>query len=714
MGADRLSAVSAGALGCLALAALSLAGCERESGAPEAPVVAREPTRGALNVVLITLDTTRADALGSYGQRRRITPNLDRLAAAGTQFLQCASSNPSTLPSHSTIFTGRHPFVHGVRSNAGFVLSEENTTLAEVLGARGYRTAAEVAAPVIGEHTQLGQGFDHYRDLQFPEVQRKKILVQDGEEQRTVELDEREADDITRFGLRFIAENRSEKFFLWLHYFDAHQPYSPPGRFYETSSESPYHGEVQYVDEQIGRVVEQIEGLGLRDRTLVVVVADHGEALGEHGERTHMYFVYDATMRVPLLFWGAGVPRGLQVESLVRMVDVAPTILDWLGLPPLEGAQGVSLRPLISGETLDLELVGYGESIEPSTVFGASVLRFVRKGRWKYIHKVEPELFDLVRDPGELDNLASAHPEIVERLRGELLALIQRAPDQASGARTAIDTETAAQLEALGYMAAAPRVAFDDERALLEVSGVDPSALVEDMELVALAEGARLTRRFEESAERYRAAIARNPESVTLLMRLANVLRVLGEADERFEILTRVIEIAPDTAPAYADLAHIVYQRGDPAEAERLLAASLRIDPCTASPRATLAYLAAKRGDHARHLEVLEEGIETCPPEDGILNNYAYALATNRDAELRDGAEALRIAQQITRGEKGKRHDFLDTLACAYAEVGDFENAISVGEQALALIEAIGHAESIEQLKSHLEQFRAGEPVREP
>jgi tetratricopeptide (TPR) repeat protein len=342
------------------------------------------------------------------------------------------------------------------------------------------------------------------------------------------------------------------------------------------------------------------------------------------------------------------------------------------------------------------------------------VLRFVRKGQWKYIHKVNPELFDLTVDSAELEDLSTAHPEIVEQLRAELSALIEGAPDQASGARTAIDRETAAQLEALGYMAAAPAKALDDEMALLEVSGVDPSTLTEDMKLVANAEGLKLTRKFEEAAVKFRAVTERNPDSITLLMRLTHVLNKLGEDDERFEVLTRVIEISPETAPAYNDLAHIVFKRGDPAEAERLLAASLSIDPCTASPRATLAFLAAQRGDHGRHLQLLKEGIDRCPPMDGILNNYAYALATNPDENDRDGEEALRIAKQITQGEQGLRADYTDTLACAHAEVGDFASAVRVGERALALLDAEGDPELIEESKAHLAQFRAGRPVREP
>jgi tetratricopeptide (TPR) repeat protein len=234
------------------------------------------------------------------------------------------------------------------------------------------------------------------------------------------------------------------------------------------------------------------------------------------------------------------------------------------------------------------------------------------------------------------------------------------------------------------------------------------------MNLAATASGFKLTRQFKKSAATYREVIERNPDSVPLLMRWNHVLGELGEDDERFEILTRVIALAPETAPAYSDLAHIVFKRDDPAEAERLLAASLSIEPCTASPRATLAYLAAQRNDRGRQLQLLKEGIDRCPPEDGILNNYAYALATNPDQKHRDGAEALRIAKRISLGENGKRPDYLDTLACAYAEVGDFASAVRAGERALALLDAADDPKSIEESKAHLEQFRAGRPVREP
>jgi tetratricopeptide (TPR) repeat protein len=445
-----------------------------------------------------------------------------------------------------------------------------------------------------------------------------------------------------------------------------------------------------------------------------VVVGDHGEAMGEHDEQTHMYFVYEGTIHVPLLLWGAGVPAGLKIQSLVRTVDVAPTILALLDLPPLEAVQGVSLLPLIRGDSLDLDLVGYGESIETLNLFGTSVLRFVREGPWKYIHKVEPELFDLEHDPRELENLASAHPEIVERLRSELSTLIEEAPEPISGARKAIDPETAAQLEALGYLATAPSRPLGDERKLLEVSGVDPTALTRDIDLVSTGAGRQLAHQYAESAELYREVLRRHPDNVAVLMRLSGVLSELGEDDERFEILNKVIGLDPEMASAYSDLAQIVFKRGDPAQAERLLATSLRIAPCTAGPRATLAYLAAQRNDHAREIQLLKEGVDQCPPDHGLLNNYAYALATTPDPAQRNGEEALRFAKQINQGEPQERPDYLDTLACAYAEVGDFANAVRVGERILALRDPAGDPRLAEEWQAHLEQFRAGRPVRAP
>jgi len=696
-----------GALWRAALVAIALSSCQRESESPLVPVAPAAPQRVAaaddgLNVVLITLDTTRADALGSYGQRLPTSPKLDRLAEQGTQFVQCVSSAPTTLPSHATLFTGKQPYVHGVRSNAGFVLSDANITLAEILRERGYETAAEVAAPVLGAHTQIGQGFDRFRDLGSDDVERKNIGIRRSEGSgRDIVVDEREASDITKHGLRFIHENREQKFFLWLHYFDAHQPYVPPARFSEISSESPYHAEIRYIDEQVDRILNQIESLGLRERTLVVVTGDHGEGLGEHSEGTHSHFVYDSTIRVPLLLWGAGVPRGLKISSLVRTVDIAPTILDLLGLPAMEDVQGVSLRPLLEGTSSDLALVGYGESIESHVTFGTSILRYLREGRWKYIHKIEPELFDDTRVLLTTSTQQNIEYSVkVTNVMGD------------SGGKL-IDPTTAAQLEAMGYVAAAPLDALDDETALLELEGDDPTSKVSELAILAKAAGFRKLQLFDEAAELFREVLERNPDSVPVLMLLDDVLKRSGRDEERFELLPRVIALAPRRPTAYVELASLTFKRGDVAGAEKLLAQALEIEPCLAGPRATLAHLAEKRGDRAEQLRLLKRGVDHCPFSDGIHNNYAYLLATSPDQKDRDGHEALRIAKRVTDQTSPPRPDYLDTLASAYAEVGDFENAVRVQKQVLRLIEGIEEAERTKIARNHLALYQAGRPLRE-
>jgi predicted Zn-dependent protease len=357
--------------------------------------------------------------------------------------------------------------------------------------------------------------------------------------------------------------------------------------------------------------------------------------------------------------------------------------------------------------------VGYGESIDSHVTFDTSILRYVREGRWKYIHKVEPELFDLTTDPGEIDNLAAAHPEIVERLRAQLSELIETAPAKPSDAETAIDAETAAQLEALGYMAAAPIEALDDEVALLELEGDDPTSKVPDMAMLAVATGFHRFKRFDEAAKTFRELVERNPESVTLLLKLDDVLKLSGRDDERFELLPRVIALAPEEHDLYMELAHITFKRGDQAGAEKLLTQALEIDPCLASTQATLAHLMAERGDRAGQLRLLKAGVEHCPFSAGLHNSYAYLLATAPDEKHRNGPEALRIAQRVTRETSEPQPSFLDTLASAYAEVGDFANAVSVQKRALRLIEATGDAEQIGDARDHLAEFEAERPVRE-
>jgi arylsulfatase A-like enzyme len=684
-------------------------GDEPASEAPAQP----PPKRSLpLNFVIITLDTVRADALSAYGQKLPSSPRIDALAAEGLLFEQALASAPSTLPSHASLFTGKHPYAHGVRSNFGYSLAEENVTLAEVLGSRGYRTAAEVAAPVLSRQRMLAQGFATYRDPGDTETILERLEAQEEGRKRLL----RSAEEITRAGLDFLRQNADRPFLLWLHYFDAHRPYQPPAEFQQQIPESPYHAEVARLDHSVGLIADEIERLGMRERTLVVVTSDHGEGRGDHGEESHSFFVYDSTIHVPLIFWGAdAVPRGQRVSGLVRLVDVAPTLLDLVGAPLPAGMQGVSLRPLLQNPGLDLALTGYGESIEPASNFGASTLRFIRLGRWKYIHKLEPELYDVVADPAEVDNLADRHPERLAELRARLTELIDASPAKPAGSEVKLDTETLNQLHALGYVGGATPVEFTDEASMLEVRGPDPTTRIDDVWDMSVAFGYLLNDQLDEAEAIFRKVHERNPNSLYPLQSLIETLYPQERHDEVAPLLRRLIELDPENPLPRSDLAKVLRKLGELEEAEALFRQTLVLDECVEGARLHLSDLLHSRKRYREQVAVLAAGIDDCAKSVTIRNALAYALATSPDGEVRDGERALLLAQAAVDETDGKHPDYLDSLACAYAELGRFEPAVANQELAIALLEEHDILpEAMETYRDHLASFRAGEPAREP
>lgn len=687
------------------------AGCGSE---PPSSTGASETAAAVENVILITLDTTRADALGAYGQTLPASPNIDRMAAEGVRFAQVSSAAPSTLPSHATILTGKFPYAHGARSNSGYVLAEDNLSIAEILHSAGYVTAAEIAAPVIGRQTQLDQGFDSYRDSFSPEVEGTDLTVKTNQGTRRVQLDERMATDIVKFGIEFLRSHRDEKFFLWLHFFDAHKFHTPLPEFAQQVPQSPYHAEIRFIDFEIGRLLGTLEGLGLRERTLVALTADHGESLKEHGEPNHSFFVYDATIRVPLILWGPPVlPPGLVVDSLVRTVDIAPTLLDLLDLPPLEQAQGVSLVPLIRGEERDLDLLAYGESIDMMPL-GTSPLRYVRRGRWKYLHKVNPELYDVVADPGELHDLSAQHPEIVERLRAELEQLVTASPTRPSGAEVPIDAETREQLQELGYIVASAPEGLDDElAALTDLRGGDPRDLVDDLRLMSLASGAQKNERFDLAAERF-AELWTKYRSEQFGLGLARCLLKLERPGDAADVLREMTEDEPNNLDYRVRLADLLVKSGRLSEAEPELRRVIEADRCNTDARALLAYLAYSRERFEEQIDLLRVGVQECSESTKLSNNLAYALATTPRTELRDGVEALALAERTVGSTDHPGASFLDTLAAACAETGDFDRAVETVKEAIALEEQVEESRQLEELQRHLALFESGQPLRDP
>jgi len=694
-------------------------GCDgNESSQPGAST--EEPEEPSLNVLLITVDTLRADALGAYGQQRDTSPNLDRLAREGVVFHRAMTSAPNTLPSHASILTARYPYAHGARSNAGYVLSHENETLAEILRAEGYSTAAEISAPVINRRTQLDQGFDTYRDLNSKDIHRKRVSLgrSDGT-QTEVEIDERPASDITNSGIEFLGKNRDKPFFLWLHYFDPHATYAAPTNFTDLVPDSPYHAEVRYTDHEIGRLVRNLEMLGLREKTLVVLTSDHGESLGDHGEDTHSHFVFDTTQHVPLLFWGTNsIPSNLQLESLVRTVDIAPTILDFLELPPMDAVQGRSLMPLMTGgmnERADaFGPTAYGETIELHTMFGSSILRSFHRGNWKYVHKLRPELFDLAQDPSELDDLASRHPEKVAELALALREEVLSAPTKPSHAQRAMDEPTRRQLEALGYVASGSTAELDQEATLLEPTGPDAADLVDDVHLLLLGERHSLDAEFQEAVAVFETLAIRHPENPQILALLSRGLIALERYEDAIPLLERAIESDTQDAKVYEMLMRSQEARGHFEEAARAASAALEITPCAIETRMKLSQFLLTEGRHRDRAVVLEEGVSQCPDATELLNNYAYVLATSPDSEVRNGAEAVRLATRVVESLGEENPAVLDTLACAHAEAGDFEQAVNVSRRSVELARKQGmHEAVVSALEANHALFVEGSPVRE-
>ena len=382
-------------------------------------------------VVIVTLDTTRADRLSTYGFMGVEMPHLERLAAEGVQFETALAVAPLTLPSHASIFTGLFPPRHGVRDNADRPLASSHLTLAEVLRGRGFRTGAFVGSVVLQADRGLAQGFDTYGDV--PVVAGPPLASR-----------QRPGAQVMDQALAWLESNAAAPFLLWAHLYDPHAPYDPPAP-YRDAHLDPYVGELAYVDAQLGRLLAALDRLHLTDRTLLVVVGDHGEGLGDHGEPTHGQTLYDSVLRIPLIIRAPAVaPR--RVDAVVRQVDLMPTLLDLVGLPSV-ATDGVSLRGALGGAPLQLE--AYAESLY-TTRLGLAPRHALRDGRFKLIDGPSTELYDLERDPFEQHNIAPERRRVSELMRARLtelsgptgLAAFERAP---------ISRELRERLMALGY-----------------------------------------------------------------------------------------------------------------------------------------------------------------------------------------------------------------------------------------------------------------------
>ncbi len=701
----------------LVLIACSESPSQKANDGAAEPESSASPGRVARpNLVVVTLDTTRADALGAYGQGFPTSPAFDRMAREGVLFEDVVTSSPETLPSHASIFTGKHPFAHGVRGNAGYVLSNNHLTLAEVLTTAGYTTQAEVAAAVMRNSSGIAQGFSAVRDTGSEGVRLKAVFRErDGEVKAEVVM-ARDGADVADSGIRFLRERGDAPFFLWLHFFDAHAPYSPPTAASKRIPDSTYHAEVAYQDEQLGRFIAELEAAGLRENTLVVVTADHGEGLLEHGERTHSYFLYDSTVRIPLLFWGLeGLPAGKRIGSLVRNVDIAPTALELLGQYPLDSIDGVSLGPLIRGEVDDLAVTAYGEASRITSTFNIAPLRYVREGRWKYIHKVGPEVYDVVADPRELVNRVDREPEVAAKLRTRLEEVLRGAPPRQADSVVAITPQVEAQLRALGYVEMQGDAPLASDRESLELFGEDPVTKTQDMDLAGFAVGAVVAKKYAEAMQWVEPLWLRNPSSRLAANLMAETLVGLERWEEVVPVVTKSLESNEFNHAARERLVTALEATGRIEEAVTHLQFLNEHRPCNEPTMGMLNESLHRLRRFEEQSETLQRGAERCPHVLPHMNNYAWALATLPEAQLRDGAKSIRIIRQAI-ADLGRRDPaFLDTLAAGLAEAGRYEDAERIQLEVLDALEAAGAPEAvIRDFDLHLDSYRSKLPLRDP
>lgn len=411
-------------------------------------------SRGAapekVNVVLISIDTCRADRLSCYGYQRTTTPNIDAIAAEGVMFRNVISPAPNTLPAHCSMLTGTNPPYHGVHDNQNYRLPESNVTLAETLKEHGYTTGAFVSAFVLDSQFSLDQGFDTYDDNLTEGLSpgRKR--------------NERRAEDANRAASLWLKKHAGDRFFLFMHYYEPHAPYTPPEPFASRFRNDLYAGEIAYVDHQIGELVNGLKRLKLYDQTLIMVTADHGEGLGQHGETWHSYFIYHSTAKVPLVVKLPGRRKSRTVDETVALIDIVPTVLSYLGIPVSSQVHGHDLSPYLSGKKRSMnERYIYSESLVP-TKYGCAPLFGLETRELKYIQTSRPELYDLIDDPGETTNLVDTSPQLArafrERLRGVIADQLRTQSDSASAV---LDEDSVRRLESLGYVGGAVRETFE-------------------------------------------------------------------------------------------------------------------------------------------------------------------------------------------------------------------------------------------------------------
>ena len=532
------------------------------------PAAAQTTAKPALNVVLITIDTLRADHVGCYGYKQIKTPNIDGLAAEGARFERAFAVVPVTLPSHTAMLTGTYPMLSGMHDFSGNKLSPLQPTLASVLKQAGYQTGAVIAAAVLDARFGLNQGFDYYYDhFEFSRL-----------DEANLDEMERPGNVVADVALDWLAQNSQKKFFLWMHLYDPHFPYHPPEPYSREYSAHPYDGEIAFADEQVGRLLRFLKEKGIYQNTVIVLCGDHGESLGEHGEKTHGFFIYNATMHVPLIIRLPENAAAGTVANPVSLVDLMPTILDTVGLNIPPQVQGRSLLPELRGDRAARDRVErtlYGETFLPRIHFNWSELRGSQNTKYHFIDAPRPELYDLAKDPGEVHNLFTEKKAVAEEMRAKLAGLIR---DYSAGKelaeRTGLDPALMERLKALGYAG----FSGGSDPTISSRDLPDPKDRIVTYELISDAIADSQHGRYQESIERLKSVVKTEPNSVPAHYLLGLDFYHLKMFTEAVEELQKTVRLSPDYALAFFNLGMAEAHAGQMDAAIATLQRTLQLD----------------------------------------------------------------------------------------------------------------------------------------
>jgi len=623
-----------------------------------------------INVIYITLDTTRADHLGSYGYKKVPTPVLDKLAATGVLFENAISCVPLTLPSHTTMFTGLLPPEHGLRTNGENSLDPSVPTMAAAFKKEGYNTGAIIASMVLDHRFGLGNGFDYYNDdIVSPELEEVGMRAY------------RPAVEIIDTTISWLEQTKDDPFFCWVHLFDPHKPYHAHEDLYgDRYVDRPYDAEVAYMDSEIGRLINWLDKNKLSDRTLIVALGDHGEGLGEHGELYHGIMLYDSTLHVPLLLSLPGLlPSGKRIAERMSLVNMYPTILSLCGIQAHSTEFAKDLSEAIVGDATYLPEDCYAETEEPWWQYGWSPLKALYSDRWKFIHTPVRELYDMPMDPGEKNNLASRYPNQDAAMNDHLMAMEEKMKAKAV-VGIDLSTEDARILQSLGYGGGGSMPPEDPGMANLP----DVKKMVPLLNKVMYAKSLLREHKIQEALKLMEEAIKPDPSNVAFMFVYAEALQEAGRLQDAVDVLHRILEKGGykvtriTTLDSCTLMGKCLYGMGKVDEAIKYMQAALEVD---------------------------NESLVA-------MNGLAWMLVTNPRSTRKEKAEAVQLAEKAVALSDRKNPSYLDTLAVAYAATGDFSQAIDIQSTVLKLAADMNDLKLHGEAQQRLNLFKQNKPFQ--